>query len=187
VLGRLSLSPADLADLLDWNLAVDIGVESGSRRVHRLFFSAPEEMCFVAIQDQANGAVVTVLPIDFHENISWQVSLAAQDSARNLACPGGAPESLLRRTGTVNAASTPGPSLFKLLAYVRRSTGSVKGVNLGSWPCGPYDGQVARLLEDDGFFDALDERLNAKGVQPGQLEALYVRPGKDGKATRISR
>jgi hypothetical protein len=84
----LSLSPGEVADLLDWDLAVNIGVESGSCRVHRLFFSAPDGMCFVAIQDDENGAVVTVLPVDFHENTSWQVSEAAQEAARTLACPG---------------------------------------------------------------------------------------------------
>ena len=85
MLGRLSLTPAEVADLLDWNLAVDIGVETGTDRVHRLFYSVPDSMCFVAIQDAGDGAVVTVLPIDFHDNIAWQVDVHALEAAKALA------------------------------------------------------------------------------------------------------
>ena len=42
ILGRLSLSPSDVAQLLDRNIAVDVGVEPGSNRQHRVFFSEPE-------------------------------------------------------------------------------------------------------------------------------------------------
>jgi hypothetical protein len=53
---------------------------------------------------------------------------------------------------TLETASASGPSVFRIGAYVRAPCGTVKGVNLGSWPCRPYDGHVERLLEDGGFF-----------------------------------
>ena len=184
VLSRLSLTPAEVADLLDWNLSVAIGIESGTGRVHRLFFSAPDGMCFVAVQDQANGAVVTVLPVDFHENIAWQVSRSAQEQAKALACPeiGPRPRHVARAAPT----GASGPAVFRLGAYVRGASGLVKGVNLGSWPCRPYDGRVERLLEDDEFFRALNERLASKGVRNDDVEAVYVRLGNHGTPTRIS-
>lgn len=86
---RLSLGPRAVADLLDWDLAVDIGVEPGANIVHRLFFSAPDNMCFVAIQNRVAWVVITVLPVDFYESRGWCVSLDARKAARRLACPVG--------------------------------------------------------------------------------------------------
>jgi hypothetical protein len=73
----LSLSTSEIADILDWDLAVDIGVDNGTNRVHRLFYSSLDGICFVAIQDSKTKAVVTILPLDYHENISldYQVFL----------------------------------------------------------------------------------------------------------------
>ena len=58
---------------------------------------------------------------------------------------------------------------------------------MGSWPCDPYQGRVKRLLEDDNFFSAFDEKLVAKGVHNDRLDVVYVRLGKSGKPTRIFR
>jgi hypothetical protein len=210
VLGRLSLSPAEVADLLDWNLAVDIGIESGTNRVHRLFFSAPDGVCFVAVQDQLNGAVVTVLPVDFHENIAWQVSLSAEGTARELASPGEFPApkepdpppagsplrhlalprpflSRLDAVPTVALSNAAGPLVFRLGVYLWTPTGLARAVNLGSWPCRPYDGQVASLLEDEEFLCALDERLATKGVEDHEVDTFFVRLGQRGPITCISR
>ena len=186
VLGRLSLSPAELADLLDWNLVVDIGVESGTNRVHRLFFSAPDGVCFVAVQDQACGAVVTVLPLDFHENIAWRVSLSAQETARRLASPGEYPTPRLDAVPTVALSDAAGPLVFRVGAYVHTPTG-VRAVSLGSWPCRPYGGKVANLLGDEEFFWALEARLAAKGVEDHVVDTIFVRFGKDGPVTLVSR
>ena len=41
-------------------------------------------MCFVLVQDEKNGEVITVLPIDYHERVAWKVSIDAQHWAKNL-------------------------------------------------------------------------------------------------------
>ncbi|TSA39060.1 MAG: hypothetical protein D4R63_09930, partial [Methylococcaceae bacterium] len=84
ILGRISMSYIELADLLDANLFLNIGQEANSNRVHKLFYSAKDNICFVAIQDIKTGTVVTVLPIDYHENISWAISIEAQNQAKKL-------------------------------------------------------------------------------------------------------
>ena len=58
VIDRLSLAPPEVAALLDYELAVPIGSRGGTR--HRLFYSAPDRQCFVAVQDEQNGAAVYV-------------------------------------------------------------------------------------------------------------------------------
>ena len=49
---RLTMEPGEVADQLDWDLAINIGEEKGTRRIHRLFYSPEDAQCFVAIQVQ---------------------------------------------------------------------------------------------------------------------------------------
>lgn len=183
---RLSLTPAEVADLLDAGLAVAIGTEPGTNRVHRLFFSIPDEMCFVAVEDEANDVLITILPIDYHENIAWCVSDDAQRAAR-LRVTGGVMqqrhEPAISEAAVLNASQLS--AVFRITAYFRDGGGQVKAANLGSWPSLPYDGSVGRLLDDDAFFNAIQDRLASKGIDPDMCEAFYVRQGSK-MPTRIS-
>ena len=66
---RLSMTHEDLASIINHELTVNIGHEKGNNRDHKLFFSSKDKMCFVAIQDRKTGTVVTILPIDYHNNM----------------------------------------------------------------------------------------------------------------------
>ncbi|MBI1956967.1 MAG: hypothetical protein HYS44_00705 [Candidatus Niyogibacteria bacterium] len=79
---RLSLTLAEVKALLDDDLVVLIGREDNSPRVHRLFYSAPDQYWFVAIQDEENGEVVTVLPVDYHN--AFRVSEGALNMAKEI-------------------------------------------------------------------------------------------------------
>lgn len=196
VLGRLSLSPAEVADILDWRLCVDVGLEPGTERIHRVFFSVPDRMCFVAVQDTRNGAVITVLPIDFHETLAWPVSDSVQAQAEALATgqtkfdgdPTPARGNPPRSTPTLQrTAATDGPRRFRLMAYSRTADGQVRVINLGSWPFHPYEGRVELLLEDDSFFSSLNSRLVDRGVLDKTLiECVYVRVGNNGTPVRVT-
>ena len=71
---RTSLEPAAFLHLLDQNLSVSVGVESYTRRRHRLLYSEADKAHFVAVQDFETGEVITLLPIDYHENLAWKLS-----------------------------------------------------------------------------------------------------------------
>ena len=60
------------------------GKEQKSRRMHDLFFSEPDDKCFVSIRDEKNFDIVTILPIDYHSNIAWEISPDAQTYARSI-------------------------------------------------------------------------------------------------------
>ena len=79
---RLSLSALAVARILEDELAVDIGIEPGTDRVHWLFYSQLDAQCFVAVVDRVNAVVITILPLTFHENLAWRVSDEAQAQAR---------------------------------------------------------------------------------------------------------
>ena len=183
--GRLSLTPAEVADLLEAGLSINIGMEPATSRVHRLFFSIPDKMCFVAVEDEANGVLITILPIDYHENIAWCVSNDAQRAARVLVTDRGAQryKLTLSQPAVLNASASS--AVFRLTAYFRDGGGNVKVANLGSWPSLPYEGSVARLFDDDAFFNAMGDRLVSKGIDPDMCEAIYIRQ-RSTLPTRLS-
>jgi len=88
VINRLTMHPETLIALINHDLAINIGQENKSNRVHKLFYSHRDQMCFVAIQDIKTGTIITLLPIDYHNNIAWIVSLESQNQAKRLMLQG---------------------------------------------------------------------------------------------------
>ena len=67
---RTSLSPQALCAILDGGAFVFLGKEVGNTKMSKLFFSKSDDQFFVAIQDQKNAEVVTVLTIEYWQNLS---------------------------------------------------------------------------------------------------------------------
>ena len=178
VLDRLSLSPAEVAALLDYDLAIPVG--SRGRTVHRLFFSPPGKQCFVAVQDVENAAVLTVLQLDFHESCVWPVSVAAPKEAK---------ERLRNRPALSGEDElTQGldlPSVFRVGCYFRDGQGTLQPVHLGSIPAQPFEHQVNRLLESDVTLDEVQRRISTKRRLGEALVNVYVRLGMRGPVTMI--
>ena len=178
VVGRLSLTPAEVAVILDHDLAIPIGEEGG--RVHKVFYSSPDEMCFVAVQDACVGAVVTVLPPDYHN--AWAVSQQVDEEARkvllegplkspyepsNAADGGGA-------GGHVGVAAT----VFRVGCYFMARDGSVRAASLGSMPLSRVNGRLANVLEQDDVLEDIEERAGAARRLGEVVERVFVSSGK---------
>jgi len=80
---RTQLSLDRIADLIDMGLAVDVGTELVFNKKHWLIYSEVDESFFVVIQDAYTGLVVTVLPMEYHENIAWKVDTCFFTQAKN--------------------------------------------------------------------------------------------------------
>ena len=78
---RLSLSLEEIARILDHDLCVPLG-RDGPRKVHKLFWSEPDSYWFVAVQDESDGEVVTIFPVDYHNR--WEVAFDVLEEARRL-------------------------------------------------------------------------------------------------------
>ena len=184
VLGRISLTHGELADILNADLAINIGQENNSNRVHKLFYSDADKMCFVAIQDINTGTVVTVLPIDYHENISWVISIASQKQAKKLITKGEF------ASNTIDIVNTDA-AVFRISGSVVDDYGRyVRTICLGSWPCLPYEYSIADLVEDRRFLHHLEEKIEEKmsrlhdDVRFGEM--LVIRVGASGEPVVIS-
>lgn len=84
VLERLHMKPEEVPLLLDWGLGVRIGDEPETQRTHWLFYSREDQECFVAVRDERTRYIITVLPIEFHENLAWKVSMESMREAARL-------------------------------------------------------------------------------------------------------
>lgn len=171
--GRISLSHSDLAAMLNYDLALDIGAEPQTNRVHKLFYSPKDFMCFVAIQDVKTGTVITVLPLDYHECIAWKVSVEAQNKAKQL---------MGRNVQVVQHEQAQTKTKFKLSGVLVDDFGAyIKVVNLGSWNCADYDNNPEVLIDDDDFSTFLANKVS-KVQEQGHLTKLILRKGQHDMA-----
>lgn len=80
---RTSLKPNEIADIIDFGLAVDTGTEPIFEKKHWLIYSIKEDCYFFIIQDKFTGLVVTILPTQYHVNLAWPVDNESFDQAKN--------------------------------------------------------------------------------------------------------
>jgi hypothetical protein len=184
VIGRLSMTHKELADLLNDDVVINIGQEPNSNRAHKLFYSIRDKVCFVAIQDIKTGTVVTVLPIDYHENISWSVSIEAQNQAKGLVVKA---EVVTLAPEALNTNAT----VFKISGNITDYYGRYKKtVNLGSWPCAPYECSVDALVEDNKFVDFLVDKIKEKSSSLSDsqsfIQMIAIRIGNKGSPVFFS-
>lgn len=160
---RLSLTEKKVRKLVDNGYAVNIGTEPGFNRRHMLFFCKPDMAHFVAVQDSMNGAIVTVLPLDYHRNLAWSADEADLKKAEEL-------------------ASYFFPAPFVPLNF-RISFCYVDQINRQlvksafKWPARPYDGIPNRLFADQAFLRELVIQID-KFEAPSTVYGIIVTLGK---------
>ena len=81
---RTGLSKEAFITLYEKDKLLPVGKEIGSFRQHELFYSGKKKQCFVSIRDERNLQIITILPIDYHQNIAWRISGGAQLMAKNI-------------------------------------------------------------------------------------------------------
>jgi hypothetical protein len=85
LLQRSILTEENLIKILDAKVFINIGTEPGFNREHRLIFSISDQAHYVVIQDAHVGRVVTILPVEYHNRISWKVKDSEMIAAEKLA------------------------------------------------------------------------------------------------------
>lgn len=82
---RVKFSTKELSFWLDNGIYHDLGSKPGIHKKHLLVYSAEDQNYFVVIQDQYDGEVITILPLEYHKNLAWEVSEVDKAKARNKA------------------------------------------------------------------------------------------------------
>jgi len=177
---RLSLSHAEVAAILDNDQAVLVSVDGFSNRLRRAFYSVPDKEFFVAVQDANNGAVITVLTLEYHANLRWPIREKHLGEAARLV--GHAPPDLRRMVGV--SPKMP-RTVIRVSCTVPGSGGDFRLRNLGSWPAASAPEDRELLSQDSDFMEAIHARLQAKGIAGDERITLHLRLGKDEERVDI--
>lgn len=169
---RTKLSWEQVADILDQGLFVDTGHKPGFMRHHLLFYSSADQTYFVAIQDFCSGTVVTILPLDYHKTLAWEISDEQCERAKTLyvnsrACQTHGQHNLM-------------PSNFIVSGHYIDVAGLQKTKLLMKTPSAPYQDDIGKLLKDDMLPKCVEKIACELDIKSINLFALSFRHGRNG-------
>lgn len=171
---RTKMTPTDILNLISNGGALNMGTKPGIPKRHLLFYSPVDDNCFVAIQDESDGTVITVLPVDYHANLAWEVTPELEDDAK----------SLYANATTRNLIDSPSPlheqpHNFVVSCRYYDANLLIKTKRLFSVPLEPYESDVDSLVSCRQFRLQIVTHATAMGIMPSMLEDIYVRIGSN--------
>ena len=136
-----------------------------------------DDMCFVVIQDVKNGGIITVLPIDYHENIAWKIPIEAQQMAEELIMND---EEYTKRFSVSD--NNVEPKMYYIFGYIKEGD-KIKVVSLDR-----YESKLEldQLVKDMDFLSAAwmaTEKYKERTSL--HVESTFVRFGRNGEAKSI--
>lgn len=137
---RMSLIQEELCRILNDDLVVLVGQESGTHRIHKLFYSIYDKTYYVAVQDEETGGVITILP---PEQSRWRIAPDAYSQAKALICgEKKVPAEVALVSQSKHDGLKPQPSIVKFTVYLKR------GRKIVRFKVGDYD-ILKRLFDFD--------------------------------------
>lgn len=173
---RTKLNYFTIADILDYGGAVDVGTEPVFDRKHWLFYSDIDASCFVAVQDAVTGLVVTVLPLDYHENLAWKVSEEDLSKAKSIATT--------FKLRDVKSSSVP-PSIIVVKARYMSREGYQKTVTLTKLKASDYKSDLFNVFNDESFESEVNYHCGRKGIDVSTIYEVTIALGNDGEPISI--
>jgi hypothetical protein len=83
---RVRMQPMELIHILfHEEKYIPVGIEQKKKRRHHcLFYSQRDRQCFVAVVDYCKQQIITILPVDYHQNICWTIHMDTIQDAISL-------------------------------------------------------------------------------------------------------
>jgi hypothetical protein len=163
---RSALSCEEIAEILDQKRCISVGKAPGFNREHWLFYSPEDCCCFVAIQDMMSGTVVTILPLDYHKKLAWEINPA--DCARA--------KELVTTSRTVHA-ETQTATIFSIRGHYLDETAEYKTKALLKIPTATYHHDLRQLLADAYLFENITKIAADKGIPPDRMFSISIQQG----------
>ncbi len=166
---RTTLSEDDLFGLIHNRRCVIVGIEPYTNRLHKLFYSVTDKSHFVAIQDMANGEVITILPLDYHENLAWKISEKKLRQAVFHVSPA-------LHSALYPAAKIPSvPSIKCNIMLVIHSPGlQAIRENFGSHRFAARPADADEALGDPDFVEKLTNRFRERQIPIVEVEEILL-------------
>jgi len=190
---RLLMSAETLCELLDDGIVVITGKEISSNRYHKVFYSPLNKMCFVAVQDHKTGHIITVLPLDYHQNKAWVISYDAQLMAKEIMHDylqdkeDQAAQRLSDRL--LRIKKIQGRLPFHIYGYLEDDVRNIiDRIFICSWKDEALCADLGNLIEDNRFIDHLFTRLHKKRTileinSNISIKRLSMQLGSNGEKT----
>lgn len=174
---RTSVPPESFVDLLEKKIFINVGNAPGFNREHLLFYSPEDNNFFVAVRDYLTGTVVTVLPLDFHENLAWRIKPDDCDRAKSLL--------LAEVERKKQQAISVTPKVFIVSAHYRDENWNQKTKQVLKLDSSKYSNQLSKLFQDPNFYILLDDASEKKGLSSKYILGISVRHGNKGSPIMI--
>jgi hypothetical protein len=171
---RTKMTTCEILELISAGRALNMGCKPGIPKRHILFYSAADDSCFVAIQDELDGTIITVLPVDYHLNLAWDVTPELEQMARAMYENGPAPDHVKKDSA---------PSKFYVSCRYYDDQLAIKTKRLFSVPLGQYGSNAELLIKGKYFKAMVVEHSITKGIMPSLIEDIFVRIGSDPYST----
>ena len=168
---RTKLSCFDIANILENMQYVLLGSKPGLTKQYLLFYSELDAEYFVVLQDVINGTVITVLPLEYHENLAWVVTESQKIKARELAT-------------TIQCYKSDKPSYFVVSAGYIADDGALKVKELKKFYINLYGEDIVLLIKSHLDKFELTEMTLKKSIDYKMVVWFSIRLGKKG--ARIS-
>ena len=174
---RTKLNYFLIAEMLDHELAIDVGTEIVFDRKHWLFYSYLDDCCFVAVQDCFTGLVITVLPLDYHENLAWKIDDNQLIKAKKKAT--------LEVPSDLGGSNNVPPSIIMVKARYMSDQGYQKTVTLAKLKASDYDSDLLVILKDELFESEVKHFCKLKNTEVADIFEVTVALGNDGEPLMI--
>jgi hypothetical protein len=168
---RTSLEPNEIADIIDFGLAVDTGTEPVFEKKHWLIYSIKEDCYFFIIQDKFTGLVVTILPTQYHDNLAWPVDSESFVQAKNNIEQNSISEKQQEFSRQFNLETTQN---IKVKIRYLDLNNEAKTKTLFNLPAIEYDYNSAKVPIDNSFKNNINKHLRRTKIKESSVFAVLL-------------
>lgn len=176
---RTALTCNDVTSILDLNLMVNLGSIPGFNRRHLLIYSVFDDDFFIVIQDYLTGIIVTILPVEYHENIAWNISMEEKDKAKEILIRSEFGSKKIDQFFQKQKLPTPAKN-FVINAYFIDKSGMQKSQCILKVKSNYYNNEVKYLISDGQVMSEIQEIIKNKLVNFDSAFAISIRLGSHG-------
>lgn len=168
---RTKITAEEIAILFDNNVYLNLGAKPGLIKHHILFYSKDDNDFYVAIQDNLNGDIITILPLDYHSNLAWGVTERDKEKV------------LLKYKEYEKKLETPLETAKYNIKIHFLFEEKFKSLDVSNKALVDYESSVERLLNDQGVQGEIKEVIKKNKIEVTDDILISVRIGRKGKPT----
>lgn len=171
---RTELTALQVAWILHYRLALQLGTDVGTVKMRYLLWSPLDNDYFVILQDSLNGDVITLLPIDYHENLAYKINDVLRSRARELF------PSMDTLNQLLEAQQKSKPTHFFVNALYTDSEGLPKAKQIKVHPITDYCSTVEELMKSGLSKKEVQQMIASFDIDNESVTGLSIRIGRKG-------